>query len=266
MSSAPTRFGSSDHKASPPQVTIGISTLSDRVAAIDLPAPKPGLSYLILVQGSGFANDLPMAKRPDVALHYSQGFGVAQSRSDILALCQTPLLHFMDDDISIQTDGILALAAEMAASPSLALCLGYLARRDRGPVGPAAELTVWNTGRTMTPEIMVRVKDIRKASVTFDPQFGLNGTYPIGDEYVFVTDLLKCGCQGLRFPIEIGRHEATSTGDNWQDPIILMARAAVLRRIFGGWSYLIRPAFALKHRRRIGSLRAMWNFSFGRID
>lgn len=246
-------------------VTIGISTLAHRMHNIALPEATRGIQYLIMVQGGAADATLSYLTRPDVTYHELALTGVAQSRSAVMDHCQTPLLLFMDDDVDMQIDGIQAMGQYMTAHPSHSVATGTTLH-DSYSVSNIAQhaLNHWNTARLMTPGMMVRVAKIRESGVRFDPEFGLNGSYPIGDEFVFVTDLLKKGHSGMRLPIVVGRHEGHSTGDIWADSNILNARRAVLRRVFGRWAPLVQIGFAVKHRRRLGGWPAAIRFAFAR--
>lgn len=222
-----------------------------------------GVRYLVMVQG-GVANlvDGPLL-RADVEIAHVTEPGISQSRSAVIDHCATPVLLFMDDDVTIDLAGVQALADYLAARPELTVVSGVIERTDRRKISTASRMTRWNTGRAMTPEMMVRVEDIRKSGVRFDSDFGLKGKYPIGDEYIFLTDLQKAGCRGVLVPIVLGSHPDTSTGDNWDDPVLRHARQAVLRRVFGAWAPLIRFGFGVKHRNRLGGWSAAIRFGFG---
>lgn len=245
-------------------VTIGISTLANRMHKIALPKAMPGVQYLIMVQGGTPDGILPDHARPDVTYHQLDLTGVAQSRSAVMDHCQTPLLLFMDDDVEMRPEGINAMGQYMTAHPGLSIITGTILHQTHSVSNTAPHaLTRWNTARIMTPELMVRVAKIRESNLRFDPDFGINGTYPIGDEFVFVTDLLKKGHSGMRVPIVIGTHDGHSTGDIWADAEMLNARQAVLKRVFGRWAVLVQIGFAIKHRRRLGGWPAAIRFAFG---
>ena len=225
-----------------------------------LPQPRHGLRYLVMVQG-GLAGHQPHLERPDVEVSHLEEPGVARSRSAVLDQCASPLLLFMDDDIALDLEGVVALARYMDARPELSMVAGVLEHNNRRrDMTREKRMRHWNTARSMTPEIMIRIADVRASGVRFDPDFGLKGTYPIGDEFVFMTDLLKAGCRGMWVPIRVGSHPGNSTGDLWVDPVIQDARRAALRRVFGGWAPVIKICFAAKHQRRLGGWAAALRF------
>ena len=110
---------------------------------------------------------------------------------------------------------------------------------------------------------MVRRSLIRAAGVRFDPDFGLGARFGLGEEYVFVTDTLRAGLRGITLPVVTGSHPEESTGDLWSDPILLVARQAVIGRVFGRWALVVRIAYMLRHRRRFDSFSGKLRFVLG---
>lgn len=88
-------------------------------------------------------------------------------------------------------------------------------------------------GRVCAPELMVRVDPVRAAGVQFDTRFGVGAQHPVGEDYIFVCDMLGARLRGAAFPILTGAHSGLSMGDNWTDTGILNARRTVLHRCFG---------------------------------
>ncbi|WP_456389768.1 hypothetical protein, partial [Profundibacter sp.] len=125
------------------------------------------------------------------------------------------------------------------------------------------DLRTANSGRICAPELMVRVGAIRGANIAFDPEFGLGAKFGLGEEFIFITDALKAGLKGVGFPIVTGAHPDESTGNDWQDPALMRARAAMLARVFGRWAILARMAYAWRYRSRIGTIRGCLGFAFG---
>jgi len=258
-------------------LTVGISTLGARADGIVLPRPEPSVFYDILVQRPGAASSLEglyadlCGGRDDVRVLPLDGQGVAASRNAALDAARTPYLLFGDDDVTLDLAGVRRLWAVLRDDPALAVVTG----RRTGPVparyaGQGHSLRLWNTAKTATPEILLRVAPVRAAGVRFDTGFGIGAPHPLGDEYVFLTDALKAGLKGRFEPIAIGDHPDDSTGTDWSDPVLLRARVAVLRRVFGPLAGPMRLAFALKNRHRLkdaygGTVGGVLGFALGRV-
>lgn len=249
-----------------PIVTVAISTVGARVGNIALPDFTPEIAYLVLVQGTG-STPLPAdLLRKDVTIEPLSTRGLSNSRNAALTLAKGDFLLFNDDDIELDTSGILELQKAFIDDPELALAAGW--RRERLPkTGPRAvkhDLRTANSGRICAPELMLRLSAIRRTNIRFDPEFGLGAEFGLGEEFIFITDALKAGLKGVGFPVVTGAHPDESTGNDWQDPALMRARAAMLARVFGRWAVLARIAYAWRYRTRIGSLWRCLGFAFGR--
>lgn len=88
-------------------------------------------------------------------------------------------------------------------------------------------------GRACSPELMVRVDAVRAAGMQFDTRFDVGAQHPVGEDYIFVCDMLGARLRGAAFPVVTGAHSGLSTGDNWTDTGILNARRTLLHRCFG---------------------------------
>jgi len=245
-------------------VTVAISTLADGCDGVVLPPPAAGLRYLVLVQQP--PAPLPVwAERPDTQITPLDTLGLSHSRNAALALCQTPFLAFADDDMTLDTDGLRALADALEGAPALGFAAGW--RAGRRPVSGARAgihpLRKHTAGRICAPELMVRIAAVHAAGVTFDPRFGVGAPHPIGEDYVFVCDMLGAGLRGQGFPIVTGTHHGPSTGDDWHSPQVQYARRAVIARSFGRSAPMVRALYALRHKSSLGGWRAAWRFWAG---
>lgn len=276
-----------------PSLTVAVATIGARMAALRLPPPRAGVDYVVCVQkmAPGSAPDRPApalelpapnlptpdrpasdwptpdwAARADVRLIPQAGTGVSINRNAGLAAAQGDLVLFSDDDITLDMDGIDRLRGAFAEDPGLALAMGWRAGRlpRRGRRAARHRLTRLNTGRACPPEIMVRRAAIAAADVRFDPDFGVGARYPLGEEYAFVADILRAGGRGLGLPVVTGAHPDISTGDDWRDPVLMAARQALLRRVFGPWAGPVRLVYAWRNRPRFAGTGAALRFALGR--
>jgi glycosyltransferase involved in cell wall biosynthesis len=247
-----------------PTLTVALVTVGARLSRVALPAPMPGVDYVVTVQAMAEDAALPdWSERDDVQVWREPSVGVSANRNAGLARATGDLVLFCDDDIRLNLDGITHLRRAFDSDPALALALGW--REGRLPAAGAhhrpCRLTALNSGRAAPPEIMVRRRAVSDAGVLFDTGFGIGARYPLGEEYIFVTDLLAKGLKGRSFPVVTGRHDGPSSGDHWADPELLRARAAVLRRVFGPTTLPVRLAYAWRHRMRFHSARAALRFA-----
>jgi hypothetical protein len=113
--------------------------------------------------------------------------------------------------------------------------------------------------------MIVRVDSIRSKRVNFDENFGAGADNYLGDEYIFITDLLKAGGSAIFLPITIAIHSEDSSGSRWGTESDLRARARVFQRVFGFTAPLIRTAFVFKNFQKFAGTKNLYKFIFGKL-
>lgn len=246
-----------------PFLTLGWSTLADRAHAITLPdlggTHAGDVDVLICVQGDLGAAHPPTGTRVIPVA----GHGVARSRNAAIEHARGRYLMFCDDDVQIALDGALASARHLDRT-GRALALGAAidpdgALRKRYPT-TARRLRLLAAAKAATYEMVLDVDAARERGVRFDERFGAGAPMPLGDEYVFIADLLRAGLRADAVPWVLATHPHQSSGHRWGTDADAHHRAAVLNRVFGRWAAPARGLFALKHRRRLGDLRRVARF------
>jgi hypothetical protein len=111
-------------------------------------------------------------------------------------------------------------------------------------------LTKLNSGKAATYETLVDVQEIRLAGVKFDESFGAGvpDNY-LGDEYIFIADLVSKGLNCWFMPIVLATHPAVSSGSGWGTQRDRRARARIFDRVFKGnrtLPYMARAAFGFR--------------------
>jgi glycosyltransferase involved in cell wall biosynthesis len=259
-----------------PTLTVGYSTLADRLSNIQLPdlANNPDWDVLITAQ-SGNA-DMPtpeqLAKAPTgerVKLLSFSGAGVTKIRNQVLENAQGDYLVFADDDISFDEKG-LRQAIQVMEDSKLTLLLGQ-AVDETGKLRksyPAAmqKLTKFNSGKAATYEMLVDVKAVRLSGVRFDENFGAGAekTY-LGDEYIFIADLLTKDQACSFVPVVLATHPTDSSGSGWGTTRDRKARALIFDRVFKGnrtLPYMARAAFGFRKLGKGLTLKTWLQFIF----
>ncbi len=245
------------------EITVAIATLGEGVARIVLPPPAEGVRHVIFVQSPPAV--MPANTRKDVTYIALDMLGLSHSRNSAIAQCETDFLVFADDDMTLDIGGLCKLAACLAENPQLGFVAGWREGRlpQTGPRSGRHHLSKRNSGRICAPELMVRLSAIKEAGIRFDTRFGAGARYPVGEDFIFVCDMLEAGLRGDAFPVVTGAHDGVSTGGIWDDARILAARRKVLERCFGKTAPLVRLVYALRHRRQLGGLSGVWRFLSG---
>lgn len=250
-------------------LTIAWSSLTHRVRDIAAPSAATAAELLIITQHRPGAADavVPHAFDGRVRVVALDSLGVARSRNAAIDLAARRFLLFADDDVAIYLNGVLA-AAEHLARTGAALALGHAVddrRRMRGRQSPRARrLTLRNSGRAATYLMLVDVAQIRASGVRFDENFGAGVHNYLGDEYIFIADLLKAGLRGDSVPNVFGMHPSQSSGALWSVGRDLPARAAAIERAWGSRAVVPKAAIAAKNWGRIRNVRTAARFVLSR--
>jgi hypothetical protein len=112
--------------------------------------------------------------------------------------------------------------------------------------------------------MIIRVADIRRLGVRFDEDFGAGAKNYLGDEYIFVVDLVRAGGKAVFAPITLAQHPTESSGSRWGSAQDRRARAVIFTRVFGFFAPLVRLPFGIRRRRELGSLKNLLLFVLGR--
>ena len=255
------------------KLTIGYSVLRERIQNIAPPAERPDWETVIVVQNPGEKSwqlaDFPkLTGRGDLSSEELQSTGVAKSRTRAIWLAKSEYLVFADDDIVFSESGLEEAVKYLDQNPRLSLLLAQAQDpsgklRKQYPKSPA-KLSVWNSARAATYEMIIRVDAIRQFGVVFDENFGAGSENYLGDEYIFIADLLRAGGKAEFVPITIATHPEDSSGSGWGTSRDRVARARVFTRVFGALAPLVRLGFGLRRRRELGGPTNLLRFVLAR--
>lgn len=254
------------------KLTLGYSTLAERVGNINPPAQRPDWNVTIIIQnpkniawrGEGLAE---LMLREDLQIHELESVGVAKSRNQAIWQAKGEYLVFSDDDIEFNAEGLEKAIKFLDDNPQYSLLLGQAV----DPAGklrksyPAVqqELTKFNSARAATYEMIIRVEAIRQLGVWFDEEFGAGAKNYLGDEYIFIVDLLAAGGRAVFVPITLATHPFESSGSRWGSRKDRRARAVVFTRVFGPLAPVIRFGFGLRRMRELGGPHKFLLFVLG---
>lgn len=256
-------------------VTVGYSSLIDRTDAIPAASELAGAELVVVAQTGRVAEDDDAAAVTQAATTLApleergarvvvlDSRGVAKSRNEALRQAQRKYLLFCDDDVTVDIVGVAAAVAHLK-STGAALALGRAVDETgtfrKNYPSEVAPLTVLNSAKAATYEMIVDVEQARSANVWFDERFGAGvDTLYLGDEYIFIADLLRAGLTAHAVPITVAMHPADSSGARWGTDADVDARSAALSRALGAKAWWIKPAFAARHARTLG-LRRFFRF------
>jgi GT2 family glycosyltransferase len=206
--------------------------------------------------------------RDDVEVQELESLGVAKSRNRNIWLAKGEYLVFGDDDVEFDVDGLIKAIAYLDDHPQYSLLLA-MAKDSAGNIRKRypkkiEKLTKFNSAKAATYEMIIRVDAIRQLGVWFDEEFGAGAKNYLGDEYIFIVDLLSAGGRAVFVPIVIATHPVESSGSRWGSEKDRQARAAIFTRVFGTAAPLIRLAFGLRRIKELGGLKNLLRFVLAR--
>jgi hypothetical protein len=248
-------------------LTVGFSSLADRASAIVVPGADVASECVVVLQTGGSATDADRLAQ-DVARLEGDGArvvvldsrGVARSRNEVLRQARTRYVLFSDDDVTVDRDGVAAAVGHLKVTGH-ALALGR-AVDDTGQFRKAypeqvTALTLYNSARAATYEMVVDVEQSTAAGVWFDERFGAGAPLYLGDEYIFIADLLRAGAKADAVPFTVAMHPVDSSGSRWGTDADVDARSAALSRALGRRAWWVKPLFAARHLRELGMRGAL---------
>lgn len=254
-------------------LTFGFSTLSDRVGNITFPTQRADREVLVIIQNpedrAWSGKDLSeIAMRDDVEIIELTSLGVAKSRNAAIEHSQGKYLIFSDDDIKFVEQGLEEAIEYLEQHPEVDLVLGSAIdengqKRKKYPV-EIVPLTKFNSAKAATYEMLIRVDGIRNKGIRFDENFGAGAKNYLGDEFIFISDLIDAGGKGVSHPAVIAIHPQESSGSRWGSAKDFNARLAIFDRVFGQGAFLIRLGFALRRTKELGSIANTIRFALGK--
>ncbi len=243
-----------------PTLTIGYSSLASRAGDVRLPVVGDDVEVVLCVQG-----ELPSgySAPAGVRLVTVPGRGVARSRNAAIDAARGRYLLFCDDDVRVDLDGVRAAVHELSrrgAAVGLGRGMGEDGTLRKAYPPGVRRLTLFNSAKAATYEMLVDVDQVRSAGVRFDERFGAGADLYLGDEYIFIADCLRAGLKGWSVPSVFGVHPVESSGSRWggRDAHV---RAVALNRVFGRAALPVRAAFAWRSRKRLGGWGAALRFT-----
>ncbi|MGR4989850.1 glycosyltransferase [Vibrio rotiferianus] len=199
-----------------------------------------------------------ISHRSDVVSVFSDETGVTKSRN--LAIKHIPsdasYVFFLDDDVELEKLSYEKLIQSFAKSDYDVLTFSVSDLAGNRLIKNYADkefkhnnISILKVG---TIEIAVRASVLLENShITFPENLGAGAKYPLCDEPVFLSRLIKSGCKLGFIPEVITRHPLESSGKEIKNSNEMMARGIAFREIFGSLSLVLNFAFFLKSFKKI---------------
>lgn len=255
------------------KLTLGYSTLAQRVGDMVSPPSQRNWGVSIVIQnpesiawrGEHLAQ---LMLRDDLVVEELKSLGVAKSRNRNIWLAKGEYLVFGDDDVEFNIAGLEQAIKYLDDNPQFSLLLGKAVdstgKERKNYPSNIQKLNRFNSAKAATYEMIIRVEAIRQLGVWFDEDFGAGAKNYLGDEYIFIVDLLAAGGKAVFAPIVLATHPVESSGSRWGSKKDRTARAAIFTRVFGKAAPLVRLAFGVRRVRELGGVKNLLLFVLAR--
>jgi glycosyltransferase involved in cell wall biosynthesis len=178
--------------------------------------------------------------------------GLSRSRNRALESAHGDICVFADNDVQCTPDLIRHLQAAFRAYPdAAAITFQYLDSTTRRPAKDypphSRRHTRVSVAGVSSIEIAVRRELI--GDFRFDEKFGLGTPIPMGEENIFLTDLLHAGLPVYYWPAPLFTHQGAGAGYGTWTAKTGYYKGAVLRRMYSTtWPAFVVGLAIAKHR------------------
>lgn len=241
-------------------IGILISTMASRVDNLiesHFPTDK-AIQYFIVIQGCANAEEKKIRDRvgdkmPNALVFFLDKIGLANNRNHCLELAcsknELDYVYIADDDIKINISEVKLLVKKMV-NDGVDLGAGRVSSSTgwfKNYIGNEYDIKLVQAAKISSVEMILKVDFIKDNNIRFDSLFGLGSHFPSGEEFIFVSDVLKTKGKARYYPITLCEHPPISSGkDFFTNHKKIEAKGAMLYRVFGFYSYIYMFVFALK--------------------
>ena len=250
-------------------ITIGISTVEENLNELTIPKTDADIVYLIVIQHKNDFkyNKIPaqLSRRLDVNIILSQERGLSKSRNIIIRNARTKYIHFMDDDVRIDTDGVKSLASQMRMHKGDIITGTYTTLSGSPPKNYKKHIfqhNILSAAQVSSIEICVDRESIFNNGIFFDINFGLGTSLPSGEEYLLLADALRKNLLVLFSPTSVGVHPDITSGDDFYSSAAkVRAKKEMIRRVFGTYFPIVSFLFWAKKISKVKTFKQAYLFT-----
>ncbi|MGF1885601.1 glycosyltransferase family 2 protein [Photobacterium profundum] len=231
------------------QVEVLLSTLNDGLDGISI---NENYHYLIIHQITNGKNEqYDLLFREKIAsdkVRYIQSstIGLSKSRNIALEHAVGDILWIMDDDTKLLDSAYNSIVDEFGLSKKVVI-LNFMPNFDL--VNDEIKEYKFNYISAIhicSINICIR-KDVVNDGFRFDESFGLGTQLPSGEEYIFITDMIKNGYDIFQSKIIGCLHSDDSSGlDFFSSENKLIAKFRMFERVFGKAGFIFSLLFLMK--------------------
>lgn len=234
-------------------ITALISTVGPRIKNLSLPPLHPNVRYVVVQQSfNGFFESLPsvLLNRSDVKLIRCDRLGLSVSRNLGIQNIETDYCQIYDDDVAIDLQHLLSLPGlfhifgAQVITGSFQFSNGNLPKIYKDS---PFRRNLLSCMQVSSVEIAFDVSFIRKNGILFNEQFGLGAKYPSGEEFIFLSNLIRIGAEVWFIPSSTCIHPPMTSGLSfYKNDKSIVAKRSMFKEVFGTLGFFFTVLFALK--------------------
>ncbi len=267
----PSHTRAKDSHQERPEIEVLIPTYEDRIIGLAnrLPAPIPGVAFLITHQTPSrrVYRVESLRSRDDVRVMKFSDIGSSRNRNHCLRFAIGRLCLWADDDIEFLPGWQVELARGFADQPEATYLTFALLGADGEPKrdfpAVATRHTVRSAFRVETSEIAFHLDRVKALRVGFNEHLGIGTKVGLGEENVFLRDLMAKGASGWFLPKTLAQNGQSTTGERFManlgsQQVFSIGAMAYCRR--GGVSHLLSGKEAVRLAMRRGRVASIPEF------
>ncbi len=253
------------------KLNILVSTINDgikNIGKIFLPLDNK-ISYIIshqVTNNKDYSNEITQLKQRKDTLYLSLDVkGLSKNRNNCLKHIDGDIVYICDDDVGLRYESILKVIEKFKNSDNLDVLRCQVKTFEGRPykqyksieykVDSLIQLTNFSS-----IEMTVKSSFIKENYISFDESFGIGAPYPLGEDFIFITDIFKKNGNIVHYPIDLVEHGEFGTGGVLSDNVIF-GRGAVFRRVFGKLSFIVNIYFAIKNQKKYKAKYTFWEYN-----
>lgn len=189
-----------------------------------------------------------------------EGCGLTKSRNLALDRSTAKICLISDDDLAY-VDNIKEIITDaFKQNPDVSVITFQIETPIGKPYKNYKKQTFTHTTRSMistsSVEIAFKREDIINNNIRFNENFGVNAKFPCGEEAIFLKDCKNKGLKVIYIPLVVCVHPEESSGKDFGGKGYLLAKGAMIKKLYGASGFVMIFAYILKNFKKILTSKA----------
>ncbi len=180
----------------------------------------------------------------------TRDFGLSKSRNIALSQASKKLFWFLDDDVEIMPNAVQDIVEAFNKNDKCGLKIFRIVNQRKRP------FRLYNDSRVValkpvhlrglcSIEMVINRVEVTKYGIKFREDLGLGTNLPVGEEFVFATQLLKEGVTITFETAVVAIHDENHTGLAVMSAQVLAARGFIHALLYPKFKYLFHLKYML---------------------